>query len=203
MESRSRNPLLSNNAADWQNLVADLNPPALLLFIESRMSEKLNLQHTPEDIYQEVLTRAWGERESVEWKGVRKFRAFVMLLIERVIVDLANYDGRLKRNDPNASNGETQQEGARAAENMMAELQAATASPSRAAIYRERAAAMQSALDRLPDEQRELLRRRIIEDQPLEEIAKAMGLGMGAVRHRLFRAAEAYAAALKADRSRP
>ena len=203
LEPLSPNPLVSNNAADWQNLVADLNPPALLLFIESRMSDKLRLQHSPEDIYQEALSQAWGERESIEWKGVRAFRVFVKVLVERVIVDLANHDGRLKRTDSDSreKTGNAPQNGSRAVR-PLGELPAATATPSRAAIYRERAAAMQAALDRLPYEQRELLRMRIIEDQQLEDIARAMGIGMGAVRHRLFRAAEAYAMALNAGRSR-
>ncbi len=204
MESRPSNPLQSDDPADWQKLIVDMKPPRLLLFIERRMSSKLRARYGPEDIYQEGLIRAWGQRETIEWRGVRAFQALVRVLFERVIVDLANFDGRQKR-DPTNGDGESERGTARGVGGGMtlSQVAGASATPSRAAIYRERAVAMQAALNLLSEEHQEILRMRIIEDLSLEEIAVALNIGIGAGRHRLFKAAEAYTTALNAGKSRP
>ena len=65
------------------------------------------------------------------------------------------------------------------------------------AIYRERAEAMQAALEALDAEHREVVRLRLYEERTMEEIAVALDIGLGAAKHRFRRGAEEYRRFLK------
>ena len=64
--------------------------------------------------------------------------------------------------------------------------------PSRMADARERAEAMERSLEELPDDVREIVRLRLFEDLPIEDIAGTLGLGESAVRHRFRKGTELY-----------
>lgn len=71
--------------------------------------------------------------------------------------------------------------------------------PSRLAILKEQADAMEAALDAVPEEQREIVRLRLHEQETMEEIARELGLGVSAVRHRFRKGLETYQRALRSE----
>lgn len=68
--------------------------------------------------------------------------------------------------------------------------------PEAAALRSDRSSQVHAALERLPDEQRELLIRRYIYEEPIADLAQALGLSRGALDNRLWRARLALKAVL-------
>jgi RNA polymerase sigma-70 factor (ECF subfamily) len=73
--------------------------------------------------------------------------------------------------------------------------------PSRLVVYREQAAAMQAAMNELPEDVRDVIRLRLVEQLTLETIAQVLGLGVAAVRHRFRKGAELYRTRLRSSLS--
>ena len=75
----------------------------------------------------------------------------------------------------------------------MDSMQAADAqgSPEQVLLHKESAAAVRSAVEKLPERQRTVFLLRFVEEMPLEEIAAATGLKLGTVKAHLFRGIEA------------
>jgi RNA polymerase sigma factor (sigma-70 family) len=69
---------------------------------------------------------------------------------------------------------------------------ACSTTPSRVAMARERANAMQTALASLPDDVREVVRLRLFEELSTQEVADRLGLGLSATKHRFLRGAQLY-----------
>ena len=74
----------------------------------------------------------------------------------------------------------------------------ATTTPSRVAAHRELADAMRAALDRLPEDLRDVIRLRVIEELSVEEVAERLGLGVSAVKHRSRKGSAEYHRLLRA-----
>lgn len=72
--------------------------------------------------------------------------------------------------------------------NAMIEERSANDDPALEAIERERSAALRLAIDRLPENRRELIVMADIEEMPLGEIAEITGVPEGTVKSRLHRA---------------
>lgn len=202
----SRNPLLSNSPRIWDELIQAVGPASLLVAIDARLGRLLKRSLTAEDILQEALFHAWNSRASCEWRGLKAFRSWLLSIIDNRIRDAADRQGAQKRggnvqtyslDGPPNSDGRPS---ASASYRMPTALIDST-TPSRLAMYREQAAAMQAALEELPEELREVVRLRLVEQMPLETIAHALGLGVAAVRHRFRKGAELYHHRLKLSQS--
>lgn len=179
---------------EWDRVIDAIDPPALLLVIEGRMSAAMRSRFTPEDIWQEALLHAWRDRGRYEWRGVKAFRNLLLTIIDHRIHEAADYLAAQKRGGK--------------PERVFSALSAAgdgsfgpdvprSTTPSRIAVQREQAEAIRSALNDLPDDLREVVRLRLIEQLPIEEIAARLQLGPSAVRHRFRKGAEIYAARLR------
>ena len=192
-------PLESQSPAAWDALIESVNPAALLVVIQSRMSSTLLRLHTPEDVFQEALLHAWRDRQSVEWRGPRAFRAWLLSIAENRIRDLADRESARKR-----GGGQTAPlagivvDGASTGTASGSLAGATSTTPSRVAMRRERAAAMSAALAALPEDVREVVRLRLFEQLTMEAIAARVGIGLSAARHRFRRGAEEYQALLRA-----
>lgn len=188
------NPLLSDSAQAWDHLIESLNPASLLVVIDSRMSTMLRRRLSAEDIFQESLLHAWRDRRKCEWKGVRSFRSWLLTIIDNRIREAADYQSAQKRGggqEPIAFSA------MRSDSDEAAFGPAGSTTPSRLAIYQEQAAAMRAALERLPEEVREVVRLRLFEQLEIAEIAQQLTIGESAVRHRFRRGAELYHQLLK------
>ena len=191
------NPLLDPTPEGWGRLVDNLGPATMLVCIENRMGTELRQRLTAEDIWQETLLHVWRDRATVPWQGYPAFRRFVLAVAENRIRNAADHEGASKRRgnardmplaDANASEW-SRSDGPPAV---------ASTTPSRIAALREEAESMRQALASLPEDLREVLRLRLFEEMPVQEVAARLGLGESAVKHRFRRAAGLYQARLRA-----
>jgi RNA polymerase sigma factor (sigma-70 family) len=188
------NPLLSDSPEIWDRLIESVGPASLLTVIHSRMTEALLRRTTAEDIWQEALLHVWRDRAGHEWRGLRNFRAWLLSIIDHRIRDAAVQEQAAKRGggNPPIAFSALAPPGSQDARGSSFPLAIASTTPSRIAMYREQAAVMQVVLAELPDPVREVVRLRIFEQLPLDEIAGRLGLGVSAVRHRFRAGAEQY-----------
>lgn len=189
-----------SSPAEWERLIAAVDPASLLFVIERRLGAGLRAQYSAEDVLQEALLQAWRSRGELEWRGLPSFRQWLLTIVERRIRDLADLVAARKRGggltpvslDASRGCGVTTAGGDNG-------FPASTTTPSRLAMYREQADAMQRALESLPEELREVVRMRLFEQRPLLEIAAHLSIGEAAVRHRFRKGSELYVLRLKSE----
>lgn len=184
----------SDSPEAWDRLIRQVGPATLLVVIESRMGEGLRRRLAPEDILQEALLHAWRGRDRYEWRGLDRFRTWLLAIIDNRIKDAAGYESALKRGGgespvPLSAVGSPAADSSQGSGSL---LPFASTTPSRMALYRERAAAMRAALQTLPDDVREVVRLRVFEQLSLEEIAERLGLSADAALRRFRKGAALY-----------
>jgi RNA polymerase sigma-70 factor, ECF subfamily len=144
-----------------------------------------------EDIAQETFIRAY--RALAQFRGEAQFYTWLY----RIAVNTAKKAlGDLKR-DPlvseNALRGGDDEDETSAVENELTTAE----TPETVLAAKEIAAAVNSAMEALPDELRQAVTLREIEGLSYEDIAEAMNCPIGTVRSRIFRAREAISAKIK------
>lgn len=184
-------PLRSDSPDTWERLVQAIGPASMLVCIENRMGANLRRRYSPEDIWQETLLHVWRDRSRCTWQGVRAFRRWVLTVAYNRLRDLAEHGAAEKRGGGRPDRSLASRTGS-----VPPPVQSTT--PSRIASDAEEARLMRAALESLPEELREVVRRRLFEEQPVAEVAAALGLGESAVKHRFRRGAELYRARLEA-----
>lgn len=187
--------LASGDPGAWDDAVAAVDPASVLVAISSRLGPELRKRLEPEDIWQETLLKAWAARADFEWRGPSAFRGWLLRIAERCIDDQSDRLRTQKRGAeltvPLRAPGDGSASGAGAPEPF------GSTTPSRIAAERERARAMEAALAGLPDEYREVVRLRLVEDVTAGEVGSRLGIGESAVRHRFRKGAELYRAKLR------
>jgi len=161
--------------------------PQLMSFIERQLGTALRRRVEPDDVFQEASAEAvralattdLGERDPFSW---------LCQIAERRIIDLhrRHFDAQKRdagREVPLGSGGGSDSRPA-ALINM---LVASMTTPSQAFSRNAREANLNDALKKLPDEQREALRLRYIENMPSKEIAARLDKTDAAVRVMLTR----------------
>ena len=181
--AHSSAPDLENTHA-WDELLENIGAAGLLLVIESRMNALLRARHHPEDVLQEVLCRAWRDRQRFEWRGQRSFRNWLLTIADRWLEDLTQYEAAQKRGGGASLLFSDALAGGDPSEAASADPGFHTTTPGRLAVLREQREVMQHALAELPDSEREVVRLRLFEDRTAEETARLLDLGVDAVRHR-------------------
>ena len=190
--------LRRGDAQTWDELVEAVGPAAMLVRIERRMGDALRRKLTAEDVWQDTLLHAWRDRERHEWRGVVSFRRWLLQIAENRIRDTLDRDGALKRSaDCVRSSGAGSGDNGGSQPSSFGDPSAST-TPSRDAVHREQAELMRSALEQVPALQREVVWRRVFEEQSLEQIAAAMQLTQAAVKHRLRKGSAIYCERLRA-----
>ncbi|MEW6746755.1 MAG: RNA polymerase sigma factor [Planctomycetota bacterium] len=172
----------------WQRLIEAIGPASMLVAIRKRMGAALLSEMSPEDIWQETLLHAWRDRASLEWRGLTLFRQWLLGIAFHRITDAVKREGALKRGDEKRA----YQDHATESSEMDPWYAVASTTPSRLAVYREQALAMDRALEQLPQELAEVVRARLFEGLSTEETARTFGIGISAVKHRLRKGAALY-----------
>ncbi|HWP12956.1 MAG TPA: RNA polymerase sigma factor RpoE [Ramlibacter sp.] len=144
-----------------------------------------------EDIAQETFIRAY--RALAQFRGEAQFYTWLY----RIAVNTAKKAlGDLKR-DPlvseNSMRGGDEEDETSAVENELTTAE----TPETVLAAKEIAAAVNSAMDALPEELRQAVTLREIEGLSYEEIAEVMNCPIGTVRSRIFRAREAISIKIK------
>ncbi|MCI0361167.1 MAG: sigma-70 family RNA polymerase sigma factor [Planctomycetaceae bacterium] len=161
--------------------------PQLMAFIERQLGTALRRKVEPDDIFQETSAEAvralpttdLGERDPFSW---------LCQIAERRIIDLHRRFFDAKKRDagrevPLGSSGGTESRPA----GLINMLVASMTTPSQAFSRNAREALLQEALQKLPEEQREALRMRYVENLPSKQIAEKLGKTDAAVRVMLTR----------------
>lgn len=201
MSGPEKSPLASDSGAEFDRLIEAAGPPSLMVVIASRMGERLKQHVTPEDIWQETVLHAWRDRKQFQWRGRKEFRSWLLTIIDHRIRDAAAYHSAAKRGGlcrpvvlaaiGTGHSGDT-------TDVALAEP-IETTTPSRIAIYKEQAAAIQAALDSLPQELRDVVRLRLLEQVSLKETAQRLGITEAVASHRSRKGAELYRRRLMAE----
>lgn len=189
-------PLRSDSPDTWDRLVQAIGPASMLVCIENRMGAALRRRLSPEDVWQETLLHVWRDRSRCTWHGVRAFRRWVLSVAENRLRDLAEHGSAAKRGGGRPDLRLETRTGS-----VPPPVQSTT--PSRIASDAEEATLMRTALESLPEDLREVVRRRLFEEQPVAEVAEALALGESAVKHRFRKGAELYRARLESLVARP
>lgn len=191
------NPLESDDPGVWGALIDASGPESLLVFIERRLSSKLRARYQPEDLLQESLLQVWRDRFRFQWRGIRRFRAYVQAVIENRIRDIAERDSALKRGVHRTISIHGSENGVRFSDPI------STTTSGRVMSRRETARRMSRALESLDPAVREVVYLRLFEERSMPEIAEQIGIGLSAAKHRFRRGAEEYRSILLKQRADP
>jgi len=161
--------------------------PQLMAFIERQLGTALRRKVEPDDIYQETCAEAIRALPTAEM-GDRDPFSWLCQIAERRIIDLHRRFFDAKKRDagrevPLGSGGGTDTQPA----GLINMLVASMTTPSKAFSRNAREALLNEALLKLPDEQREALRMRYVENLPSKQIAEKLGKSDAAVRVMLTR----------------
>lgn len=195
------NSLADGSPQDWEALIESVNPAALLVLIEARLSPQLRGRVMAEDIWQESLLHAWRSRGEFAWCGLKSFRSWLVSIIENRIRDAVDRASAQKRGGGRAPLSLEEVAGPRDgdAERPSPAGLIGSTTPSRIAIFKEQAVAMRAALEQVPEELRDVVRLRLIEQLSSEEAAQRLGVDASTVRRRFRRGALLYERLLRAE----
>lgn len=179
--------LLAQRAAagDEQALATLLSRhlPAVRAFVRAHMGPQLRAHESSSDLVQSVCRELLTHQERFQYPGEQQFLAWLYTTARRKISNRVRDLGRDKRDARREIGG--------LAESAMAELGAAYArvsSPSGRALRAEEIARLEAAIDRLPEEQREVVTLAHLAGLSRAEIGAQMGKTEEAVRALLHRA---------------
>ncbi|MEE9296532.1 MAG: sigma-70 family RNA polymerase sigma factor [Phycisphaerae bacterium] len=185
------NPLLADSPNAWDRLIESVNPASLLVVIEHRMNAGLKRRLTPEDIWQEALLHAWRDRKRCEWRGIKSFRSWLLTIIDNRIRDAVARETAAKRGGGTVTSPFSSLQSSQSSTSVFPGAITST-TPSRIMMFQEQAKAIRAVLDSLPEELRDVVRMRLLEQHSIVEIAERLGIGASAARHRFRKGAQLY-----------
>ena len=177
--------------AHWDRLIEAVRPDRFLVVIASSMSESMREHCSPEDIWQETLARAWAAREQHRWEGHAAFRAWLLEIARNRIIDTARRLQSEKRGE-GRSLARISEIGSDPSGRAPRHVPVDSTTPSRIAMLAERAEAIQRALATLPPELEPVVRMHLLEELPMEAIARRLGIGVSAAWRRFRKGVELY-----------
>lgn len=179
---------------EWGRLVESLDIASVFVVISSWIGQKLRSQVSVEDIWQETLWLSWRDREQHEWRGLAAFRAWLLSIARHRVLDQSRHHGRQKRGGDTRIDPFSTLVGT---ESVSMLLPPGSTTPSRAMGHRERALAMEQALDTLEPELRVIVQQRLFEEVPIRTIAEELGIPLSTAKERLLRGTQRYRRALR------
>lgn len=187
-EPRDR-PAPHQDPTEWGRLVESLDVASVFVVIGSWLGPKLRGQLSVEDIWQETLWCSWRDRDQHEWRNLSAWRMWLLSIAKNRVRDAGRTLGRQKR-------GGDQRIDAFSAlaekDSVSSLLPPGSTTPSRVAGARERALAMEQALDSLDPELRTVVHLRLFEEVPMREVAEQLGLPLSTAKERLLRGVTRY-----------
>lgn len=170
------------NELAFNELVARYEP-RILGFLRKRLNDEERVL----DIAQATFYRVHRARDNYDPR--RKFSTWIHTIANNLTKN--EYRNQSRRKELNFSDLESK----RRAENegvSPIEFESHTPSPEQSAYQSELRVAIQTAIDRMPDHHREPFVMREIQDMSYDEIAEHMGVPVGTIKSRLFRARTAF-----------
>jgi RNA polymerase sigma-70 factor, ECF subfamily len=158
--------------------------PALRAYVRARTDPIIRARESSSDIVQSVCREVLGGLENYEWQGEGSFRYWLFSVAMNKLKGRKKYLTARRRDV--ARNDRVSIDGLRRSQ--IAEGYQALASPSQVAMANEDVKQLEFALDRLPENFRELILMSRLAGMSHAEIAAQMGKKEGAVRTMLHRA---------------
>lgn len=168
--------------------------PALLTYVRVRLGAALRSRVEPEDVVHEAVMAALPQLATFTAAGPGAFVAWLCRIAEHCITALADHHGARKRTPPGPQ---------QAFSDVATRLVAGGREPASSAAWRDERARVEAALQRLPDDLRDVLLRHYFQDQSLRDIAAATGRSVTTTHRLLGRAAATLGAALAPHRHQP
>jgi RNA polymerase sigma factor (sigma-70 family) len=172
----------------WGQLVESLDVASIFVVIGSWQSAKLRAEVTAEDIWQETLWCSWRDREQHEWRNLAAWRSWLLTIAKNRVRDAGRSLGRTKR----GGDHETAPFSMLTSGSVSSLLPPGSTTPSRVAGFRERARAMETALQSLDEDLRVVVHLRLFEEIPMREVATQLGLPLSTAKERLLRGVTRY-----------
>ncbi len=180
---------------EWGRLIESLDVASCYVAIGSWLGQKLRAQVAVEDIWQETLWLSWRDRAQHEWRGLSAFRVWLLSIARHRVLDAARNLGRQKRGGDSVTAPFSVIAGPDSVSSL---LPAGSTTPSREVGHRERAIAMEKALESLEPELRTIVQLRLFEEIPMREIAQQLQLPLSTAKERLLRGVQRYRHRLRA-----
>lgn len=153
----------------------------LMILARHQMHTRLRRKFDPADVVQQALLEACRALPQFRGATEGELVAWLRAILARVLAhEGRRYEGAKKRDIAREVSLENSL--AQSSQRLGQMLAASGTSPSENAQKREQAVILAEVLERLPDDYREVILLRNVEDLPHEEIARRMNRGLGAVR---------------------
>lgn len=193
-DSAREAPQPHQDPTTWGRLVESLDVASVFVVIGGWIGPRLRGQIAIEDIWQETLWCSWRDRNQHDWRDLAAWRTWLLSIAKNRIRDAARTQSRHKRGG-DRSTAPFSTLGDR--DSIQSMLPAGSTTPSRVAGLRERARAMEAALDSLEPELRDIVRLRLFEEAPMREVAEQLGLPLSTAKERLLRGVQKYRVRLR------
>lgn len=170
-------------------MVESLDIASIFVVLGSWLGHRLRTEVAVEDVWQETLWCSWRDREQHEWRNLSAWRTWLLSIAKNRVRDAARTAGRRKRGgDHNTAPFSLLAE----RESVSSLLPPGTTTPSRVAGFRERARAMEMALESLDPDLRQVVHQRLFEEVPMRDVANSLGLPLSTAKERLLRGVQRY-----------
>lgn len=178
----------------WTQIIETLESGSILVAISARMGPKLRAQVDLEDIWQETLCQAWRDRMNHEWRGLRAYRSWILVIAKHRIYDAAERAYAVKRGNGRVPISLTTLAGGDDDEygSVHSMLPPRLTTPSIVAQRKEVIQAMDDALAALPDDLRPVVQLRLFEQLKIREVAEQLELLLPTAKTRLYRGANLF-----------
>ncbi len=141
---------------------------------EARMNPALRAKLDPEDVLQEVYIDVFRQLERFEGRTPDSFLNWVLTILDSKIVDAARALHRQKR-DMSREMQPPPAYRSKSYWNLLDQLYADSATPSRAARREEAVGALLACASRLSDSHRQVIQLRFLEGRSVSEVARRLG----------------------------
>tara|TARA_R110002073_G_scaffold1425_1_gene9915 strand:+ start:317 stop:916 length:600 start_codon:yes stop_codon:yes gene_type:complete len=180
----------ASSRANLEQLFAR-NLPLLIAYLRARVGSALTARESIHDLAQSVCREVLQDREVLTFRNDESFRAYLFLQASRKIIDRSRYHGMAMR-DPEREAGRI---GHPEAGDLLADC-VELLTPSRAYAARDELDRVEAAIRKLPPNQSEAVMLSRIGGISYPEIARQLGVSVGAVRSLAARGLAQLAASL-------
>jgi RNA polymerase sigma-70 factor (ECF subfamily) len=144
----------------------------LLAYLRRQVPQSLQSLVDPHDVLQDVYLAAFRRLSEYPMKDGQPLAfAWLLTVARNTLINLIEHHTAQKRGGGRGGGAEDDQRIVL----MLEELSVYERTPSRSALEHEAAAALERAIERLPDDYRRAIRLRYIQQLPLAEVAAALG----------------------------
>ena len=165
-------------------MIVDRYEPSIKGFLHKRLKDEERVQ----DLTQDTFLRVHRARD--RYDSTRKFSTWIYTIASNLLKN--EYRNRSRRRETNFTDLRRESSGSQTSASRPVEFEGDAPDPERSAYRRELREAIHDAIGRMDEHHRVPFVMREVEDRTYEEISEAIGVPVGTVKSRLFRARNAF-----------